>query len=82
MTRSLAEEVKQQGIQVNAVCPSSLENEGEPGVTPKEIAATVGYLASSKADGITGQAINVFGRQDLYWYGSEAMIDYLESEPK
>jgi len=69
MTKSLGEEVKKHNIQVNAVCPASVENKTAPNtsaITAEKIASVVSFLASPQADCITGEHINVFGQQDMY----------------
>ena len=71
--KSLAEEVKSYNIQVNTVCPAAVDNEGQGSLKPESVADAVAFLVSNKADSITGQHINVFGQQDMYWFGSEKM---------
>lgn len=55
---SLAAEVKDEGITVNAVLPSSMPKL----VTYAEVAAAIAYLASKEAGGVTGSALAVPGR--------------------
>jgi NAD(P)-dependent dehydrogenase (short-subunit alcohol dehydrogenase family) len=72
LTESLAEEVKDRGVTVNAVLPSIIDtprNRADmPGadfsrwVTPQEIAEVVLFLASDAAEAITGAAIPVSAR--------------------
>ncbi len=72
LVESLAEEVKDEGITVNAVLPSTIDHpdnrrdfpKADPRkwVSPQELAATILFLCSSEASGITGAAIPVFGR--------------------
>lgn len=67
----LAAEVKQYGIDVNAVCPSGTDTrllheigraEGRTNLmTPEEIAAVVLFLASPESSAITGTAIGAYG---------------------
>jgi len=79
LTRSLAEELKQRNVQVNAVCPSFVDTDMTPRslrerALPKEkVAEVVLFLASAASDSITGEALRVFGTQDMYWYGSQKM---------
>jgi enoyl-[acyl-carrier-protein] reductase (NADH) len=42
-------------------------------IPTEQVAEVVAFLASPAADGITGEPIRVFGRQDMYWYGSGKM---------
>jgi NAD(P)-dependent dehydrogenase (short-subunit alcohol dehydrogenase family) len=72
LTESLAEELKDRGVTVNAVLPSTIDtprNRADmPGadfsrwVTPQAIAEVVLFLASDAAQAITGAAIPVSGR--------------------
>jgi amino acid adenylation domain-containing protein len=79
LTKSLAEELKQRNVQVNAVCPSFVDTEMTPrslrgrALPTEKVAEVVLFLASSAADSITGEALRVFGTQDMYWYGSQKM---------
>ena len=79
LTRALAEEVKLDGIQVNAVCPAMVDTDMLPmafraeAIPPAEVAQVIAFLASPFSDGITGEAISVHGKQDMYWYGSRKM---------
>jgi NAD(P)-dependent dehydrogenase (short-subunit alcohol dehydrogenase family) len=79
LTKSLAEEVKGHNIQVNAVCPAFVDTAMTPAafrkaaIPTEQVAEVVAFLASAAADGITGEPIRVFGRQDMYWYGSGKM---------
>jgi hypothetical protein len=42
-------------------------------IAPAEVAQVIAFLASPLSDGITGEAISVHGKQDMYWYGSRKM---------
>ena len=69
LTRALAEELRQDGIVVNAICPGSVGTEmlqqGMPGGTPKmtaeEVARVALFLASEAPLALTGACIDVFG---------------------
>ena len=69
LTRSLAEELRDDGIVVNAVCPGSVDTEmlgqGMPGATPKmtanDVAQVVLFLATTAPSALTGACIDVFG---------------------
>ncbi|RCX09587.1 amino acid adenylation domain-containing protein [Anaerobacterium chartisolvens] len=77
ITRSMSEELKHQNIQVNAVCPSFVDTGMAPAafrdkaMHPEKVADTVVFLASSKSDCISGEALKVYGKQDMYWFGSK-----------
>lgn len=73
-TESLASEVKQHGIDVNAICPGGVDTEGyrdafnTAGKTdnpklmdPDEIAQVAVFLASDASSAVTGAAIDAFG---------------------
>jgi NAD(P)-dependent dehydrogenase (short-subunit alcohol dehydrogenase family) len=69
LTRALAEEVRDDGIAVNAVCPGSVDTEmlrvGMPGAQPDMSAADVAnvilYLAANAPLALTGSCVDVFG---------------------
>jgi NAD(P)-dependent dehydrogenase (short-subunit alcohol dehydrogenase family) len=69
LTRALAEELRDAGVCVNAVCPGSVDtamlNEGMPGaaarMSPEDIARTVLFLAAEAPAALTGACIDVFG---------------------
>jgi NAD(P)-dependent dehydrogenase (short-subunit alcohol dehydrogenase family) len=69
LTRALAEELRADGIAVNAVCPGSVDTDmlrvGMPGarpdMSPGDVAGVVLYLARDAPAALTGAAIDVFG---------------------
>lgn len=90
LTRSLAEEVKLDGIQVNAVCPAFVNTAMTPPAMRKnaipvtQVAEVVSFLASDRSNSITGEEIKVYGKQDMHWFGSkqipmvQAMLNHKE----
>jgi len=73
-TYCLAAEVKEFGIDVNAICPGAVETdmlheitEGkmpEHAMPPADIAAVAVFLASDESRAVTGTAIDAFGRSN------------------
>jgi 3-oxoacyl-[acyl-carrier protein] reductase len=69
LTRALAEELRPDGIAVNAICPGSVATEmlalGRPGakpdLTPTEVARVALFLAVDAPAAMTGQCLDVFG---------------------
>jgi 3-oxoacyl-[acyl-carrier protein] reductase len=74
LTESVAAEVKQYGIDVNAICPGGVDTEGyreafstrgredNPKLMiPAEIAAVAVFLASEASSAVTGAAIDAYG---------------------
>jgi NAD(P)-dependent dehydrogenase (short-subunit alcohol dehydrogenase family) len=69
LTRALAEELRPDGIPVNAVCPGSVDTDmlkvGMPGakamMSPEDVAGVVLYLATSAPVAMTGACVDVFG---------------------
>ena len=68
-TRALAEEVRADGITVNAVCPGSVDTEmfrvgmpgAKPAMSPEDMAGVVLYLAADAPSAMTGSSVDVFG---------------------
>jgi amino acid adenylation domain-containing protein len=81
LTKSLSEELKQQNIQVNSVCPAFVDTDLTPkafrdnSIPTQQIADVVSFLVSPQADSITGECLKVFGKQDMFFYGSQNMLD-------
>lgn len=67
LTRALAEEVRAEGIQVNAVCPGSvdtamLKGSGfDPAMSADDVAGVVHYLLAEAPAALTGACLDVFG---------------------
>jgi 3-oxoacyl-[acyl-carrier protein] reductase len=69
LTRALAEELRPQGIAVNAVCPGSVDTDmlrvGMPGarpdMSPEDVANVVIYLLAYAPPALTGSCVDVFG---------------------
>lgn len=69
LTRALAEEFRSNKIQVNAICPGSVDTvmlqQGLPGATPDmspmDVAQATLFLAKHAPDALTGACIDVFG---------------------
>jgi 3-oxoacyl-[acyl-carrier protein] reductase len=69
MTRALAEEVRDEGIAVNAVCPGSVDTEmlrvgmpgAKPDMSPDDVANVIVYLAAYAPLALTGSCVDVFG---------------------
>ncbi|QCK87842.1 SDR family oxidoreductase [Phreatobacter aquaticus] len=72
MVESFAEELKPEGIRVNAILPGTIDTpqnradmpdaDVSKWVQPAEVAEAVAYLLSDRASGITGAALPVSGR--------------------
>jgi 3-oxoacyl-[acyl-carrier protein] reductase len=68
-TRALAEEVRADGIAVNAVCPGSVDTDmlkigmpgAQPAMSPEDVAGVVLYLAAVAPSALTGSCVDVFG---------------------
>ncbi|HXU64974.1 MAG TPA: SDR family oxidoreductase [Polyangia bacterium] len=69
LTRALAEEVRGDGIAVNAVCPGSVDTEmlrvgmpgAKPDMSPDDVANVIIYLAAYAPLALTGSCVDVFG---------------------
>ncbi|HVZ70736.1 MAG TPA: SDR family NAD(P)-dependent oxidoreductase [Polyangia bacterium] len=69
LTRAVAEELRSEGIAVNAVCPGSVDTDmlkiGRPGakadMSPEDVANVVLYLAAFAPAAMTGACVDVFG---------------------
>jgi 3-hydroxybutyrate dehydrogenase len=69
LTRSLAEELREDGIAVNAICPGSVDTEmlqvgmpgGKPRMSAEEVARVALFLAADAPSALTGSCIDVFG---------------------
>jgi NAD(P)-dependent dehydrogenase (short-subunit alcohol dehydrogenase family) len=67
LTRALAEELRDDGVAVNAICPGSVDTQmlkqGMPGASPSMTADEVArvFLAVSAPSALTGACIDVFG---------------------
>jgi 3-oxoacyl-[acyl-carrier protein] reductase len=69
LTRALAEEIRDDGLCVNAICPGSVDTDmlqvGMPGAVPRmtadEIARVALFLAADAPIALTGSCVDVFG---------------------
>lgn len=69
LTRACAEELRDRGIQVNAICPGSVDTDmlkvGMPGGAPRmsatDVAAVALFLAVEAPAALTGACLDVFG---------------------
>jgi len=69
LTKALAEEVRGEGIQVNVVCPGSVDTamlrQGLPGAKPDmtadDVARVVGFLLADAPAAMTGAVVDVWG---------------------
>jgi 3-oxoacyl-[acyl-carrier protein] reductase len=69
LTRALAEELRPDGIAVNAVCPGSVDTDmlrvgmpgAKPDMSPEDVANVVIYLAAYAPPALTGSCVDLFG---------------------
>ncbi len=69
LTRALAEEVRPDGLSVNAICPGSVDTEmlrvgmpgAQPRMSPEDIARVALFLAADAPAALTGSCVDVFG---------------------
>ncbi|HEY2744413.1 MAG TPA: SDR family oxidoreductase, partial [Polyangia bacterium] len=67
LTRALAEETRDAGIQVNAICPGSVDTDMLAGsgfpplMPPDDVAGVALWLAAAAPAALTGACIDVFG---------------------
>lgn len=81
LTKSLSEELKQKNIQVNAVCPAFVDTDLTPkafredSIPTEQIGEVVAFLAAPTLSSITGECLKVYGKQDMFFYGSQNMLE-------
>jgi Dehydrogenases with different specificities (related to short-chain alcohol dehydrogenases) len=69
LTRALAEELRPDGIAVNAICPGSVDTAmltlglpgAKPEMTPTDVARVALFLAADAPAAMTGQCLDIFG---------------------
>ena len=72
MTESLAEELKEYGVNVNMIIPGTMNTPGNRAsmpdadqskwVEPEEIARVIVFLCSEEADTVSGAVVPVYGQ--------------------
>jgi NAD(P)-dependent dehydrogenase (short-subunit alcohol dehydrogenase family) len=71
LTKALAEELKPNNIQVNAVCPSIVDTDMAPkafraqAISRERVADVILFLASAQSDGVTGEMMRVFSNREV-----------------
>lgn len=68
-TRALAEELRDLGVSVNAVCPGSVDTamlrqgipDATPAMTPADVAKTIVFLAADAPAALTGACLDIWG---------------------
>lgn len=79
LTKSLSEELKQKNVQVNAICPALVATDMAPkayretAISIEQVADVVAFLSSSQSDSITGESMKIYGKQDVYMFGSQQL---------
>ena len=69
LTRALAEEIRADGLCVNAICPGSVDTDmlrvgmpgSEPRMTPADVARVALFLAADAPSALTGSCVDIFG---------------------
>lgn len=69
LTRALAEELRPDGVAVNAICPGSVDTamlrrglpDAEPDMSPDDVARVALFLAAGAPPALTGSCVDVFG---------------------
>jgi len=69
LTRALAEEIRADGLCVNAICPGSVDTDmlrvgmpgSEPRMTPGDVARVALFLAADAPSALTGSCVDIFG---------------------
>jgi amino acid adenylation domain-containing protein len=86
LTKSLSEELKQDNIQVNAVCPPGVDSVQtpktifDPVIPSEQVAEVVYFLANPAINSITGECLKLFGKQDIF-QGSQHLLGLKNNHP-